>query len=46
MADFYDGLLAGRDVPEALRRATTRVREQKTTSHPYYWAGYQSFGSR
>ena len=46
MADFYDGLLAGHDVPEALRRATTRVREQSTTSHPYYWAGYQSFGSR
>ena len=44
MADFYDGLLAGRDVPEALRRATTRVREQGTTSHPYYWAGYRVLG--
>jgi CHAT domain-containing protein len=46
MDGFYAALLAGRDVPSALQRSAGRIREQRATNHPYYWAGFQSFGSR
>ncbi|MGH9723055.1 MAG: CHAT domain-containing protein, partial [Bryobacteraceae bacterium] len=45
MDAFYSALLSGLDVPAALRQSARRVREQKATSHPYYWAGFQAFGS-
>jgi CHAT domain-containing protein len=46
MDGFYDALLAGRDVPTALQRAAHRLRERGADDHPYFWAGFQSFGAR
>ncbi|MBI3681957.1 MAG: CHAT domain-containing protein [Acidobacteria bacterium] len=46
MEEFYDGLLAGLDVPVALQQSAERTRRQTVSKHPYYWAGFQSFGSR
>ncbi len=43
---FYEELLSGADVAVALQRAARRLRTNMATSHPYYWAGFQSFGSR
>jgi CHAT domain-containing protein/cytochrome c-type biogenesis protein CcmH/NrfG len=42
---FYGNLLRGAPVPEALRLATRQTRTQPSTSHPYYWATFTSFGS-
>jgi CHAT domain-containing protein len=41
---FYGHLLAGVDAAEAMRRTAGEIRRNSTTSHPYYWAGYQVFG--
>jgi CHAT domain-containing protein len=46
MDQFYTVLLSGNSVAAALQRAAQRVRENKETSHPYFWAGFQSFGTR
>jgi CHAT domain-containing protein len=46
MASFYAALRSGFDVPAALRQSSNHVRAQRATSHPYYWAGFQTFGSR
>jgi CHAT domain-containing protein len=46
MDELYTGLFAGLNVPEALRRSTERIRQHRASNHPYYWAGFQSFGSR
>ncbi|HTS66125.1 MAG TPA: CHAT domain-containing protein [Candidatus Acidoferrales bacterium] len=46
MDQFYTNLLSGTDVAVALQGAAKRVRENGATSHPYYWAGFQSFGAR
>jgi len=46
MDRFYTSLLSGDDVATALRDAARRVREDPATSHPYFWAGFQSFGTR
>jgi CHAT domain-containing protein len=43
---FYEALLSGDSVAAALRRAARHLRDNQATSHPYYWAGYQSFGTR
>jgi CHAT domain-containing protein len=43
---FYSALGKGRDVPEALQLAAREVRDNPATAHPYYWAGFQTFGSR
>jgi CHAT domain-containing protein/tetratricopeptide (TPR) repeat protein len=46
MERFYTKLLAGEDTATALQYAARQVREKEETSHPYYWAGFQSFGTR
>ena len=46
MGEFYEALLSGDDTATALQHAAQRIREHKTTSHPYFWAGFQSFGAR
>jgi CHAT domain-containing protein len=43
---FYTSLLSGEETPAALQHAAQRLRRDGATSHPYYWAGFQSFGSR
>jgi CHAT domain-containing protein len=43
---FYADLLSGTDVAYALKNAAQRIRKEKETSHPYYWAGFQNFGAR
>jgi len=46
MDEFYSALLAGQDVPAALRHSSKRLRERTATAHPYFWAGFQTFGTR
>ncbi len=46
MDRFYAALLLRAEVGTALQRAAQSVRENRNTSHPYYWAGLQSFGAR
>ena len=46
MDRFYDALLSGAGVAPALQRAALRLRENPATNHPYFWAGFQSFGTR
>jgi CHAT domain-containing protein len=46
MDRFYTALLSGTDAAAALQVAARRLREDPATSHPYYWAGFQSFGTR
>lgn len=38
---FYDGWLAGASAPEALRRASLRIKSDPRTAHPFFWAGFQ-----
>jgi len=44
MASFYANLFHGVSPSEALRLAMINVRIQRSTSHPYYWAAFASFG--
>lgn len=46
MDKFYRELLSGKDTATALQYAERELREEEKTSHPYYWAGFQSFGAR
>jgi CHAT domain-containing protein len=46
MDSFYASLLSGEDTAAALQHAAQRLRQDGATSHPYYWAGFQSFGAR
>lgn len=46
MDRFYTDLRGGTEVAVALQRAAKSLRENKATSHPYYWAAFQSFGTR
>jgi CHAT domain-containing protein len=41
---FYDQLLLGASVPEALRTASMKLRKEAGRDHPYYWAAFESFG--
>uniref|UniRef100_Q02DA1 CHAT domain-containing protein n=1 Tax=Solibacter usitatus (strain Ellin6076) TaxID=234267 RepID=Q02DA1_SOLUE len=43
---FYTSLISGEETPEALQHAAQRLRRDGATSHPFYWAGFQSFGAR
>jgi len=45
MDRFYDNVLTGWNVSRSLQEAARRVRQNKATSHPYYWAAFQSFGA-
>jgi CHAT domain-containing protein len=46
MDQFYEALLSGSDVSRSLQQAARRLRENSATSHPYYWAAFQNFGTR
>ena len=46
MDQFYEALLSGSDVARSLQQAARRLRENSATSHPYYWAAFQNFGTR
>ena len=46
MDRFYDTLLSGDGVARSLQRAAQLLRENERTRHPYFWAGFQSFGTR
>jgi CHAT domain-containing protein len=46
MDRFYTSLLGGNEVAVALQQAARSLRENDATSHPYYWAAFQSFGTR
>lgn len=42
MAAFYDKLVGGASVPQALAGAEYALRQR--APHPYYWAGFDAFG--
>jgi CHAT domain-containing protein len=44
MKHFYEDLLTGKNPAEALRLAGFEIRRDPATSHPYFWAGFQTFG--
>jgi CHAT domain-containing protein len=46
MDEFYEALLSGSNVARSLQQAAGRLRENSATSHPYYWAAFQNFGTR
>jgi CHAT domain-containing protein len=46
MDQFYESLFSGDDTAAALQHAAQRLRQDGATSHPYFWAGFQSFGAR
>lgn len=48
MDSFYAAALSGTDIAHSLEIAANRIREgeESTTKHPYFWAGFQAFGSR
>ena len=46
MEQFYTSVLSGDDTAAALQHAARRLRQDVATSHPYFWAGFQSFGAR
>jgi CHAT domain-containing protein len=46
MDHFYEALLSGSDVARSLQQSARRLRENSATSHPYYWAAFQNFGTR
>jgi CHAT domain-containing protein len=45
LAQFYEGVLQGERPAEALRQAALAVRNNPFTSHPYFWASFQIFGT-
>ena len=45
MDAFYARLVSGKSVPEALFGAAATVAAVPGWSHPYYWAGFDLFGS-
>jgi CHAT domain-containing protein len=42
---FYQNLLAGRTVADAIRQAQISLRARNGMSHPFYWAAFSAFGS-
>jgi len=46
MQDFYSAILSGSGAAQALQRSASAVRSRSGTAHPYFWAGFQLFGSR
>jgi CHAT domain-containing protein/tetratricopeptide (TPR) repeat protein len=45
MEQFYDNLLAGLTVGEALRKAELTISSAPATSAPYFWAAFGSYGT-
>jgi CHAT domain-containing protein len=46
MDRMYQALLSGSDASGALRKAAADFRKAPATAHPYYWAGFQTYGRR
>lgn len=44
MREFYRALAAGGSCAQALRTAQEKVRRNRATSHPHYWAGFVLIG--
>jgi CHAT domain-containing protein len=44
MQAFYGALLSGQNVSAAVRSAGNSIRAGAGTSHPYYWAGFSTYG--
>src|SRR4029077_17470212 len=44
MTEFYTALFQGQPSTKALQQASTTLRIQPGTSHPYYWAAFGSYG--
>jgi len=44
MRTFYRELLSGKSAALSVRDAAVLIRAESTTSHPYYWCAYGSFG--
>lgn len=44
MQEFYAKLLSGEDVASALGEARREVRRSHEFQHPFYWAGFSTFG--
>lgn len=44
MGRLFDSMLDGHRPSEALRQAALDIRREASTSHPYYWAGFQVYG--
>jgi CHAT domain-containing protein len=44
MAEFYPRLLEGLPTAKALQQVADKLRAQPRTSHPYYWAAFDSYG--
>ena len=45
MDSFYDALLAGKSVPQAVRQAGIHIQSLPGAQRPYYWAAFSSFGT-
>jgi CHAT domain-containing protein len=45
MSAFYDRLLAGESVSDAVRSAARKIRLEPDSAKPYYWAAFNSFGA-
>jgi CHAT domain-containing protein len=45
MGTFYGSLAKGASPADALRTAQQKLRQRAGWSHPYYWAGFQLFGT-
>lgn len=43
--EFYQNFEAGQNATAALKAAIQTLRQQPLSSHPYYWAAFQVFGS-
>ncbi len=43
MGMFYQSLMAGKSMPEALQSASAIVRSNPATGHPYYWVAFEGF---
>jgi CHAT domain-containing protein len=42
---FYEGLLGGRSVAQAVSSAGAVLRAKHETGHPYYWSAFTEFGA-
>lgn len=45
MTGFYASVAAGRGAADALNSAQAELRAEPATAHPYYWAGFQMYGT-
>ena len=45
MGLFYDSLISGHGVAQALQSAAGSFRHTRGRTHPYYWAAFAAFGS-